>query len=218
MGAALMYWTAGRDGRIPEHAGKTAEKWPADGPGGSNGTLASPEMDCGDILYEPAHQTWTAYPGRPGLWVGVDARVTVRPAGLARPAIIDGHRVEMAGAEWVIPVARMLSGGCGLPRRRVLTAEGGKSWKVDDAYQSLCRFAERAWTAMNGGANDITEDELDAACGAALAVNYRIGEIEAIALGMMTAEAQRKIVQALVDYPTAMRMIEAAEKKDRTPA
>lgn len=216
--AGLFYWVP-EGGEAPKHARDPARalarKDATAGPEpGQMGTLFSPCAGIFDLAYEPERQTW-ARAGR--IWIGVERDARIRPEDVQRATVHPGHAVQMAGGMWTIPVARLIAGGSGLPRRRILNPDGTKAWQVEEAFLGLSAFAERAWNVMHGGPEAITEDELDAACGAAISVNYRIGELEAIALGLLTAESEREIVRALVDWPTAMRMLDAAEKKDPTP-
>jgi hypothetical protein len=195
-----------------------ARKFPAEGPAGklTGALVAAVAFGC-DLSYEPEEQTWTRLPGaadEPGVWLGIDRRDRLRPDDVIRDEVRSGHRVQLGdGQLWEIPVARLALGGCGLPRTRVLRPDGSKGWKVDAQYAEVCAFAEKAWQYHTGGAGVVIEDEeIDRACGMALGINYRIGEMEAVALGLFTDVALQSIVRALIDYPTIERVLEAQKK------
>lgn len=219
--ACVLYWTPGVDmDRVPAYVRadgfRPATKHMTDGPeAGTSGSLLTPVRGVLELDYMPGIQNWHRLPS--GAWMGVDPSAEIRAEGLQRDRVVPGHVVTMAGQPWVVPPARMISGGTGLPRRRVLNPDGTKAWTVEAAYRGLTEFAGRAWAQMQGAAGDITDDELDAAAGEALGVNYRIGEREAIALGLFTADTLRELVRALVDWPAAEAMIEAARKKAHAP-
>lgn len=220
--AGLIYFLAG--GAKPpawalDEAGRVARKEHAEGPAGVGtvGVLASPCRGAFDLAHEPDRQRWVRS-GTDGLWIGVDLLDKLCPNDVVRAEIVPGHTVTLGdGQAWEIPVARFAHGGTGLPRRRVLTDGGGRAWEVEEAYRDLCGFAEQAWRARAGDDVAITQDELDRYCGQAMGVNYRLGEEEAIALGLFTDRAQRGILDALLDWPTVLAIAAAQKKTFGTP-
>lgn len=209
--AIMLFLEAGAD--LPAHlAGGGSRKASTLGPNELRGDLATPQAGHFDLSFEPEHQRWTPV-GR-GVWIGVDRRGTWTPDDFARSETRSGHKVKLGdGKAWEIPVARLALGGSGLPRRRVLTDDGKKVWEVEEQYRALSEFADRAWSFHAGLPVVITQEETDEACGRALAVNYRMGETEAIALGLFTDTAVREIVLALIDYPTLLAAMEAQKKR-----
>lgn len=190
-------------------------KQPVVGPKNLNGVLTTSCRFLGDLSYDPEFQRWVSVPteGPGSVWLGVDARGVVAPDLFARTAQRPGHKVVMGdGHAWEIPVARLFLGGSGLPRRRVLTDDGASVWEVEQAYRQLSSYADRIWNQENGGGVVIADAEVDLFCGEALAVNYRLGAREAIALGLFTDESMRGVLRALIDLPTAERVL-AAQKK-----
>jgi len=144
----------------------------------------------------------------------------LRPEHVQRERQVDGHPVELGdGNTWTIPVASMLTGNCRLPRRRTL-GDGngtGKGWKIDPAYEELCEMADQVFRARLGeDVPDMDDDFLDCLFTAALAVNYDLTEDEAIAAGLLTDQALRDVVDALLDWQTVEALVAAqaeAEKK-----
>lgn len=216
----LVWWEMGAPD--PAHLLDDRGRMPAtkvtQGPGGPMGTLATPAAGLWDLQYEPDRQRWIrparAGDGKEGAYhVGVDPAGEWDPGMVARRDLVPGHVVKLGdGNLWTIPVARMAMGGVGLPRRRGYDADGRKTWVVDEALQDLVDFARTAWAARNGEAVAVSEDQLDAMAAAALGVNYRMGEAEAVALGLFTDSGLRAIVDALLDWPTVLQLIEAQKK------
>ena len=219
--APLLYYLM-PGSTIPGHALEKGvnlpRKEPTNGPdtlAGAVGALVTPCVGTVpyDLAYEPEHQDWCKCGT---LWIGVDRRGEVRPDLFARRDTRPGHAVRLKnGTSWVIPPARLVSGLSGLPRRRTLKADGSKAWEVEEAYRSLSVFAEAVYNSATTGAQ-ISQDAVDVGCGEALAINYRIGELEAIALGLIDDNAQKLILEALVDYPTVERILEAQKKSGMT--
>ena len=228
--APLMYFLPGNQtppAAVPPYVldgtAPLARKEPADGIGGAMGALATPCAGLLSLDFAPGTQDWHKLPG------GADPAhpaylVLTRgdkptPAELQRQTLIAGHGVTLGdGQVWQIPVARLVTGGTALPRRRAYDVAGRKVWQVEVAYRQLCEDAEKVWSFHNGGGVIFADDDLDRICSAALSVNYRLGEFEAITLGLFTAEAQRGILQALVDLPTVHAILDAEKKTPAIPA
>jgi hypothetical protein len=190
----------------------------AAGPDNLMGTLASPCDILEDLAYTPETQTWQRVPspnGQGQLYIGIDNKDRLIPADVERKEIRMGHKVEMGGHTWEIPVVRLLSGGTNLPRRRVLNDDGSRRWEVEEQYRDLCDMAAKAWDWRQGNER-MMYDEIDVLCGRALEINYRIGMQEAILLGLFTDKTMLAIVDALLDVPTLMAMADAESKKNGT--
>jgi hypothetical protein len=244
--ASLLYFLAGGH-EPPAYAlenGRLARRGPVTGPGGVVGTLATP---CAAPLveYAPERQCWTriaegesredgktgspadelnSEDGKTGsgadgraLWIGVDTVTPAGPEDLARAEMRPGHPVTLAGMVWTIPPARMFAGGTGLPRRRAFGPDGALVWAVEAAWRELAELAEKFWSARAGMDVAIAEDELDRACGLALSVNYRIALPEAVAMGLLTDNGVRAIVDALLDWPVVVQLMDAQKKTGDTP-
>jgi hypothetical protein len=187
------------------------------GPDRLSGTLATPCSGILSLEYRPEAQRWVKLPG--GVWLGVDKAERPEPSALQRAEIRTGHLVKLGDGQcWEIPVARLATGGSGLPRRRVLAADGTRTWEVDAAYAGLTDAAARVWMALRGQSVSMADEEVDRACGAALAVNYRLGLVEALVLGLLTDTAIRGILEALVDMPTVRQILDVEKKTAGTSA
>jgi len=188
------------------------------GPGG-HGVLVARDsgslLDCNEV-------DWRQVPAATG-WVGLRKGATVKPDGLKRDRMLDGHRVELADSQkWLVPVARGFSEEdgdlrwfCAVPTRLTLDAEGKWSHgSVVEVYAPLWALAQKwidCWTqavetiekkADGGLATTLEFSELVNGSIMALAANYYLGPVEADLLGLLTYEIARDILDALVDLPT----------------
>lgn len=196
---------------------RLATKIPAEGPDGAPGRLVSPLRDPGSLEVLPAGsgQAWFPIDGnvKMGIFQSLE-KPAVLPAQLARAAQRSGHLVTLGdGQQWLIPVARLAMGGCGLPKRRKLNPDGSVVWQVEAQFAALSEHANRCWDYRSGLPVMITDEDLDRFAGEALSVNYRIGTREAIALGLLTDQAHAAIVDALLDVQTIDQIVQAHEKK-----
>jgi hypothetical protein len=213
--AGILYFLEGGAKEPAYAAGGGSRKSNTDGPDERRGTLFTPQAGLFDLAYDADNQRWVKIAD--GTWLGIDKRGRVRPEQLARAEMRPGHKVLLGNSAWEIPVARLAIGGCGLPRRRVLNQDGTKAWEVEEQYRDVCVFADRAWAYHSGHGVIMGEEEIDTAAALALGINYRIGELEAIALGLFTDVGLRNIVWALIDGPTIDATL-AAQKKSNEPA
>lgn len=223
--APLLYWlpaTQVPPAPLTEAGFTNPRKAPASEPGDSGtgaraqGQLVTPCRGTFDLHIDAEFQTWTRRPG--GYWIGVDRRAKLDPACFARNTQRSGHEVELAGAKWLIPCARLAGGGLGLPKRRAFAPDGTTAWEVESAYKSLSDAAEQWWQIVMAGAppGALTDASIDEWCGAALAVNYRLDAEAAIALGFFGDSTQAQIMAALIDLPTINRLI--SDQKKTMPA
>lgn len=180
------------------------------GPDGGQGVILTAEE------VRRAEWEWTRAPGR-SWWVGTWGET--QPEGLARARQIAGHRVRLEdGHEWLVPVARSFAVGSVLPQRLVL-GEDGKTWEG----RPLARFV--AISARAARVARVLFDELEEGEGPlvvlgegadiaveALAINYRIGPVEAAALGLLSEPAVFEVCKALVDWPTIERVLREREE------
>ena len=155
-------------------------------------------------------------------WLGFDPAHPPSPADLARPKQMNGHFVRLAdGNDWLVPVARAISGASPLPRRMKWD---GSQWQTGDLlaqYTELFAQACRAWDTIVGATSDglaTFTDECNLAA-MALAINYRIGPAEISTLGLFDTASEVEVIKALVDWPALEEIKKklAAEKSSLTP-
>ncbi len=185
--------------------------------------------------YYADRQTWRKIPGREA-WIGRYQDVPIAPEDLARPEQLGGHLVTLAdGREWLVPVARGAADEAGqlvwynpLPHTSKLDDAG--RWvrgDVVDRYRPLWELAvewDNALASALAQTDDDAQDDdrvsliiefenVHPAAVRALAFNYRIGDCEADALGLLTEKLAAEVLGATVDLPTRLEII----KKKHTP-
>lgn len=172
--------------------------------------------DGSTCSYDPEKQVWTkSVVG--DWWIGYwsDDRPTEKD--LRRAERLEGHKVRLAdGADWLIPVVRLLDGGCGLPAAVSFGENGQAVTKPLAKYSQLSAAAERLWTDLMiackkvEGTESMTETErIDLAIDA-LGWNYHIDRDEIGALEILTTQNLKDIYSAIMDIPT---LLKAAKKK-----
>ena len=241
--AGFLYFAAGRprvdqawlEAHGPAHAfepddlGRISQAEVGQGPGDQRGVLfARTAGEPQPMGYAPGVQKWAkAVSG--GWWVGCETDAPPTPADLEHSEIIDGHVVRMGdGQQWLVPVARLFSGGTALPQAIVLGPNGEKVLRALPAYAAIARHAERVAQDVHIGIG-LRERPKDYEpmslldgwdiCVAALALNYRIGPDEASLLEILTTPVVPQVLGALVDVPTLMavaqqRLAAAGSKKN----
>lgn len=196
------------------------------GPDGQRGVVFAlaepPGRTAAPVGYYPAAQTWT--PCDDGAWwLGVYTDRAPGPDDLARPRLLDGHRVTLAdGRPWLIPRARAASLVQGQPvvvpalPQRVYFHRPGIT-PVDD-YLAFEATAEQLWREHFDASvtPDCARWPSDAA--AALGLNYRVGTWEIDALSLLTTTNLHEIIEAVLDLKTLCEMLEAASPEKKSAA
>lgn len=187
------------------------------GPDGRTGCVIAECQGTHKIGYWPAEQVWTECASG-AYWIGYSHSEKPGPDDLARADMHTGHRVLLAdGNEWLIPAARMVSGGTCLPETIRLDKTGEIQTDIMPEYAALRDTAIQLWeqASETGRFGGDLGFGLDVAC-RALAVNYRVSKWEAGALGLLTTPLIQKIMEALVDLPTLTAWVEL--KKNEEPS
>jgi hypothetical protein len=195
----------------------------ANGPDGSNGLLVAAGEGKGVGKAVHTHE-WRKAPGERDWWIGVAGETP--PQALARKEQIAGHEVELGdGRRWIVPVARTFGLGTRLPQRLVLGPDG-ETWEGEplERYAKISAKAERIERACLGDLGDDEEPVHVMGEGAtvaveALALNYRIGPVEASALGLLTEPVVFRVLWAFIDGPTLDAVVKEREEaaKERRP-
>lgn len=180
------------------------------GPEGKGGMLVQclPDGASTMVRYEPDKQSWRKGPGvPPKYWVGVDNDAKPGPDDLKRQRVYDGTPVRLLdGNDWIVPRCfGYLEGRDATLPRLLDVADDGETvvTRVHPRYQKLCDDAFRWWKQFTGR---LPENEHLKPAGMvqlaleALAVNYRIGKVEAIALlGLWGTDEFGLILRAMID-------------------
>jgi hypothetical protein len=196
------------------------------GPGGLRGVLLACGCDPSMVRYADSEQQWYETPF--GYWIGLWIKDRPNSAALARDSQLDGHYVVLAdGDVWLAPMARKyLADGWYhvLPRTVKLGPE--RKWEKGDVvakYKRLWDNGQAWWDArlaavpVESQAGDDIRIDFD--CAVTLAVeslseNYRIGQDEVSILGLFDSTSAKEILDALIDFPGLLALMEAEKKTE----
>lgn len=238
--AGLLYFFAGRstfDSRSPDLPpdlvdviGDASLTYAAvrNGPKGLDGVVVTAvpwgggyEARCG--IYPG--QVWQPASKDAPYWIGYERARPPGPLDLARPRqACVGHPVELSSgnsgfrATWHIPP--VLAHRSQLPRRYRLDEEGEPKLVTEARYHAIQaeaeKWAARVWTPEECEPYTY-RDQLDYAV-SLLAINYRLGRSEVLALEMLSVDDIMPIVRASLDIPAIVAENEALKKTIDTPS
>lgn len=184
------------------------------GPGGDKCVLIT-AGEAKHLFYKPEEQKWQK--SADGKYrIGIQIEEPPTPNELSRKKQLAGHYVELAdGNEWLIPVARVLTGGAALPQALILGANGEVFAEELTEYAMFSDAAQKLWGDFEIE-NKVTNGMLTLDIAArmklaieALAYNYFIGAEEVNMLRLITSQNLGEIMAAIIDIPT---LIEVSEK------
>lgn len=182
----------------------------SNGPGGAHGTVCAAADSIDRLGFYPAEQTWRRIDE--SAWVGFFTGSPPGPDDLRRTEMLRGHDVVLAdGRRWHAPAARVWVEQHGVMRHAstlpatLKRGENG-SWgrgEILPAYRALATIAEAWWDARMAGAErgEFTVADGPNQATAVLAVNYRIGPVEADLLGIWSEPAVVAVLDACIDAP-----------------
>ena len=192
------------------------------GPDGGQGVIVADDrcVPSAKIGMYADKQVWRKIPQR-DVWIGYYTAERPTPGDLIRSDPLPGHLVTLGDDnQWLIPIARgaaeqedEMVGVCSLPTVRDLDEEG--HWMIGGVlpkYERLWQIAQKWWalmcTKISGASTEDDEpvvfdfDGENEAAVDVLTANYRVGAIEAAALGLLNSQTVGAIFMALVDWPT----------------
>jgi hypothetical protein len=187
-----------------------------EGPGGAGGVLLHfdvPGEAPAALRYDAAAQTWKQAPGGKW-WFGFEGEV--QPRQLQRREICPGQAVALrGGTEWIIPrcYAVLPDRPRTLPGRLDLDEAGNWVAVTEDRYRQLCEDAWRVWQAWCGSGPELDAPTVLRIVAAALAVNYRVGQVEIAALGILGTNDVHRILAALIDADEVLARVVELKKK-----
>lgn len=196
------------------------------GPGKQSGSIvvitpAHPEAKTPQVGYFPAQQDWQeADKGK--FWVGKEKDNPPRPIDLQRTELIDGHYTKLEdGQDWLVPVARVFPQGTMLPQSLILGPNGELVKEILPRYAKLGQRAEKVWLEFKRQMGTLTEGETSESMDLktqwdiaieALSINYRLGPWEVSFLNLLTTENISRILSALVDIPSLVKVAKAQQE------
>ena len=209
------------------------------GPDGAAGLILATDGEGVVADYEPDRQTWTEIPATlhahhdGAVYLGLPKDPTERPGPAEllrnRNETVDGYPVTLGdGNEWTVPLARVFPAGTRLPESLGIGPDGAVVRAILPKYIAASRDAERIFDCIRDDYGilpddvdrpaPIEDDEAFHLAAAALAINYRIGPVEASALGLLTTNNTSTVLMAFCDMPGFLNAREADAKKNAGPA
>lgn len=191
----------------------------------------------GVLRHDAAEQVWRRLPealcGGASVWVGHAVGSVPVAADVAREQFVEGTPVMLGdGGWWVCPQARRVeyagpgevTARCLLPCRAGLDERTGLwvSSAIDPQYAELWALAERWWEEVVAGAEPLGEQvvvRLDfdlrmEFASRALGVNYRVGPMECVMLGLLNELQAVEVLNVACGFADWNRLI---KKKARIP-
>ena len=203
---------------------ETAQRHTIAGPGGAECVLLmGAGADTKLLYYRPDQQTW--YKSlNDKYWVGFYNDDPPGEAVLRRKKQLAGHKVKLIdGVEWLVPVARILSGGSALPRALILGANGEVVTEVLAQYCEFSSRVEKLWEdfqceqGWQQGRPSMDLKQRWHLAAEALSWNYYVNAAEISLLKLINTSTLADILGAVIDLPTletVAKEITAHKKKD----
>ena len=204
------------------------------GPGGRGGLLLADAVHCdpSHLQYDPVEQDWTQ---TPSAWLGRWKAESIGPEDLLRHKPLDGHWVELPDEKrWLCPIARShvienrsIRWHHTLPRSVTLgpdhrwrpgevVGRHRRLWEISLAWWDV-RAAVASTNPEIGNTVRFDFEGLHSSAAECLTANYRVGPDEISMLGLFDSESARNILDALIDMPSAIALMEELEKKTADP-
>lgn len=196
------------------------------GPGGGQCTLVCIGDNGKSLFYKPAEQTWQkSHNGK--YWVGFYNDDPPTEQCLRRKMQLAGHYVELTdGGKWLVPVARILSGGSRLPQSLILGSNGQVTTEALPQYAEFSSKVEKLWEDFqieNGwkeGKLQLSIAERMQLAIEALGWNYHVRTEEVNLLKLITSQnLSGEILAAIIDLPTLIEIskeLQQHKKKDES--
>ena len=194
----------------------------ASGPNGADCMLITAGTDAALCRYKPDEQTWQkSLSGK--YYVGFYNDSKPAPADLIREEQVSGHKVNLDGCEWIIPLARVFPEGTRLPQTLLMGPEGTVIEKIIPKYAEFAKKTEILWGDMQillglaDGQPKLSDAESWLMAAEAFKLNYRVGPDEINALELITTQNIFAIFGAVIDLPTieeVTKELHEAQKKN----
>lgn len=217
---------------VPGKASKSphVRKVLANGPDGGPGEVYTyAEQGIG---YYAEHQTWSKIHGS-AAWLGMQNDTKITPDELARSPQLSGRWVTLADdQDWLLPVARKptivdaeLRWQVALPQKLEQCDGVWQYGSVEEKYRALydiCgKWSELRWAAepVDGGdAVGVDLQTIGKWSAYAMGFNYRVGESELHALGLLNNVNKTVIVDTLFDIHGLVELFGYLDQKKTTTA
>jgi len=198
-----------------------SQRQTAQGPGGGDCTLICIGDDAKRLYFKPEEQSWQqSLNGK--YRVGFYEKDRPTPEILARENQINGHEVELGdGSKWLVPIARIITGGSALPQSLVLGKNGEVTTEALPQYAQFSAKAEKVWEdflieiKQREGESKLTIAERMTLAIEALAWNYHIGTEEINLLKLITTQNLHEILEVIIDVPTLIKVAKEMETEKK---
>lgn len=199
------------------------------GPGGQSGLVVAINGHDGNSIvpaYRPAQQTWRKGAGGK-FHVGMQSDQRPGPAELVRSRIYDGEAVRLLdGNEWIVPrcYGALPDRPSTLPQAIDLDEDGETLiGRPHPRFAKLCDEVFRFWQEWSGtggeGFKPTTGAEQVQLAADGLAVNYRVGRVETVALlALWGTDEVGLVLRALIDADETEAYYAAQSQKKSTSA
>jgi hypothetical protein len=169
------------------------------------------------IAYEPDKQKWIPSGEYAGVWAGMWLDDVPAAAELKRRRMVAGFTLRLGGDEWVIPLAREITGGSRLPQVMRLGPAGSIIKETAGEYRGFEQRINQFWAALayelglaEIEARRLNEKEMFCLACEAIGINYRIGADEAGLLELIETDNVEEILLNCVDKPAIEIIIKQA--------
>ena len=203
-----------------------SQRQTSQGPGGGDCTLICIGDDAKALYFKPEQQAWQqSLNGK--YQVGLYEKDKPTEEILRREKQLAGHEIEMGdGSKWLVPVARIITGGSSLPQSLILGKNGEVLTEALPQYAQFSAKAEKLWEDFRNEISKkkekikMTIPERMAFAIEALAWNYHIGTEEVNLLKLITTQNLHEVLEAIIDIPTLVEVAKQMEdeKKNKGPA
>jgi len=190
-----------------------AQRYSTAGPGGKECVLfAAADIDVKLLYFKPNEQSWKeSINGK--YWLGFYKDSPPTEKTLRRKKQLAGHEVELAdGNKWLVPVARIITGGSKLPQTLIFGKDGEVVAEAIPKYAQFSAKVEKLWedfrSEFDGEKKQpkLTSKEQIEVAVEALGFNYRVGMEEVNLLKLFTTENFSEVLTAIIDIPTLMEV------------
>lgn len=166
------------------------------------------------ISYQAARQVWIR-PAEKQYWLGMDKHEPPTPEHLKRETATWHYPAWTLGdgREWKCPTARLFPDGTPLPQEFRFDPAGNRVRAVLPEYAALWKHADQVWEMFSDSSIEIPNDETFAICVDCLAVNYRLTEVECLALKLINDRTRAYVLWSLVDFLAWKEVQELVQKK-----
>ncbi len=198
-----------------------SQRQTAQGPGGGDCTLICIGDDAKRLYFKPEEQSWQQSLNEK-YWAGFYEKDKPSEEILRREKQLAGHEIELGnGSKWLIPVARIITGGSALPQSLILGKNNEVRTEALPQYAQFSAKAEKLWEDFLNENSEkkkevkLTIPERMTFASEALAWNYHIGTEEVNLLKLITTQNLHEVLEVIIDIPTLIKVAKEMEAQKK---